>query len=714
MLRRPASKFFAPVWVVALCFITAWAAACELWADDAKKPQATAEVDIDPGVDISPSAASGSADTAAAAVSAAKSSDSNAEASSDTNADIAPTTQPANSQPVAPQPEFAFEQATSVLRAACADCHADGADEGGLALELLWDSEDSLKSQYERWQTIRQRINDRTMPPMDSEPLVDQEREAIVHWIEQASLEQLCGDATTAGPPLLRRLAKHEYSNSIRDLLNVHFDAGQALPEESAGGQGFTNAAETLIISPIHAEKYLQAAVDALDYAARNEGTRKRLLAVRPDASMSQEQAARENIQRLANRAFRRPVSVQEIDRLVELYRASVQDGLSWDEAVLYAMRGVLISPSFLFIAEASPPEPGVVVPLTDHELATRLSYFLWASIPDDELRRVADEGKLNNDEELKRQTLRMIAARGTHLLDSLEQFVGSWLGTADVGRSKRVDRQRHRWMEDPHVAALRNQPIYVMHSIMQENESLLALIDADWTFLNDELIRVYKIKKDRIQERLVQQLVRVKLPDEYRYRGGLLGMGGVYVVSSYPGRSSPVLRGAWILEKILGVELPPPPPGIPPLDESPSAAQAQTMRQRFELHRQDPTCASCHNRIDPIGFALENFDEVGVWRERDEGGTIDPLAVLLDGTQIDGVAGLKQHLMQHKDTFIRVLSRKMLGYAVGRSLQPTDLCTVEAIVQRLRDHDYRAQELMLGIVTSDTFRKKIVREVDP
>src|SRR5690606_1670077 len=150
-------------------------------------------------------------------------------------------------------------------------------------------------------------------------------------------------------------------------------------------------------------------------------------------------------------------------DRLLGLYQATMRDGLSWSEAVLYAMRGVLISPNFLFIAEASPAEPDVAVPITDHELAVRLSYFLWASTPDAELRRVADEGKLQDDEELKRQTLRMIGARGTHLLDSLEQFVGSWLGTADVGRSKKVDRERHRWMEDPHVAALRNQPIYAM-----------------------------------------------------------------------------------------------------------------------------------------------------------------------------------------------------------------------------------------------------------
>ncbi|MEO8270215.1 MAG: DUF1588 domain-containing protein [Aureliella sp.] len=614
-------------------------------------------------------------------------------------------------QTISPQPEFSFEQATTLLRVRCGDCHADGAEEGEFALDRVFESENSLKTEYQRWQTIRQRIQEQTMPPADCEQLDASDRTAVVAWIERATLEQLCAGGLSAGPPLLRRLAKHEYSNTIRDLLDVHFDAGQGLPDDTAGGEGFTNAAETLTISPIHAEKYLQAAVDALDYASHNEGTRKKLLSVRPGESKSEEQAARENLRNLAERAFRHPVGTGEIDRFVNLYQSAKQDELSWDEAVLYAMRAILVSPNFLFIAESSPPEPNQAVPLSDHELAVRLSYFLWASSPDDELRRVADEGKLNNDEELKRQTLRLISKRGTHLQDSLEQFIGSWLGTADLGRSKKVDRERHRWVEDPHVAALRNQPVYAMESIMQENESLLTLIDADWTFLNDELARVYKIKKDQVEGEFVQRLNRVKLPETLRYRGGLLGMGGVYVVSSYPSRSSPVLRGAWVLEKMLGVELPAPPPDIPALDESKSAAESQTLRQRFEIHRQDAVCATCHDRIDPIGFALENFDELGVWRDRDEGGTIDPVAVLAGDQVIDGVAGLKAYMMTQKDTFVHVLCRKMLGYALGRSLQPSDLCTVEAIAQRLKDNDYRAQELVLGIVTSDPFRKKMVIE---
>jgi hypothetical protein len=605
--------------------------------------------------------------------------------------------------------DFDFKQATETLTQACGDCHANGAHEGEFSLDGILQSDRSLKDHFERWQKVRERINDRSMPPADVQPMEADARDGLVQWIATASVDAVCEDGPKAGPPLLRRLAKYEYSNTIRDLLDVHFDVGQGLPEDTAGGEGFANAAETLIISPIHAEKYLQAAVDALDYALKNESTRERLLSTRPSETKEEATAAGENIRRLADRAFRRPVEDVEVEKLVQLFQQARDDGLSFDEAVLYAMRGVLISPSFLFIAEAPPKQVGVEEFLSDHELATRLSYFLWASTPDKQLRKLADEGKLSDSEVLKKEVLRMISERGTHLQDSMENFMGSWLGTADLGRSKKIDRQRHSWVDDPDVAALRNQPVYAMESILQENDSLLSLIDADWTFLNDELVRVYKLQKKKIEGDFVQRLKRVKLPEEYRYRGGLLGMGGVYVVSSYPRRSSPVLRGAWVLEKMLGVELPPPPPDVPSLEETEGSKEPQTLRQRLELHRQDAGCASCHNRIDPIGFAMENFDEIGRWRDNDEGGPIDAVAELPGGVQLDGLAGLKQHLLTEKQTFVRNLTRKMLGYALGRSLQPSDLCTVELIVKRLEENDYRAQELVLGIVMSEPFRKKTI-----
>lgn len=602
-----------------------------------------------------------------------------------------------------------FAQATSALSQACSDCHSADAEEGGFSLEELADAQ-SLSDHFERWQRVRQRIADHSMPPADSAPLDAATRDQLDAWIHSASLAAVCGSGPAAGPPMLRRMTRYEYANTIRDLLNIHFDASQGLPEDGAGGEGFSNAAETLTISPIHAEKYLQAAIDALDYAARDESARGTLL-VPVGAEGDEDAAASESLKRLAERAFRRAVRDADLEPWKKLYRDARSDGLEFDQAVFYAMRAILISAEFLFLTEAAPAQIGTAEPLTDHELATRLSYFLWASTPDDDLRKAADQGQLQDSEELAKQTLRLIKARGTHLQDSLEQFIGQWLGTADVGRSKQVDPQRHGWIEEPHVEALRKQPVVAFESILQENDSLLDLIDCDWTCLNDDLVRVYGLKKGRIEGKFVQRLVRVPLPEEYRYRAGLLGMGGVMVTSSYPRRSSPVLRGAWVLEKLLGVQLPAPPPSVPSLNDSSPAAEAMTLRQRLLEHRADPACATCHDRIDPLGFALENFDELGRWRDKDEGGSIDPVARLADGTEIDGIDGLKQWLLAKKTLFLTQLTRKMLGYALGRALRPTDLCAVESIVKQVEADEYRSQTLVLGIVSSTPFRMKAVQQ---
>jgi hypothetical protein len=474
-----------------------------------------------------------------------------------------------------------------------------------------------------------------------------------------------------------------------------------------AGGEGFDNATETLTISPIHAEKYVEAAGDALTYAASDSDSRGLLLPHRASESSKEFEAARADLLEFANRAFRRPVDAEELEPYVRLYQDAEADGLNFEQAVFYAMRGVLSSPQFLFLAEKAPGAADAAEPLTDWELATRLSYFLWASMPDRELREAADAGRLSDPEELRRQTLRMLD-EGTHLNDSMVEFVGQWLGTADLGRSKEVDAERHKSVKEDHVAAMRNQPVYIVESVIRTNGSLLELIDSDWTFLCDELVHQYRLEKDKLKaKKISQHLVRVTLPDEYRRQSGLLGCGGVMAVTAYPRRTSPVLRGVWVLDKMLGVKLPPPPPNVPPLDQPGETADEETVRERLERHREDPACATCHSRIDPIGFALENFDEIGRWREHDDSGDIDAVAVLPGGRELDGLSGLKQYLLENKDQFARHLTEKMLGYALSRGLRASDRATVELIVERLRAHDYKAQELVLGIVTSEPFRLK-------
>jgi Protein of unknown function (DUF1588)/Protein of unknown function (DUF1592)/Protein of unknown function (DUF1587)/Protein of unknown function (DUF1585)/Protein of unknown function (DUF1595)/Planctomycete cytochrome C len=616
----------------------------------------------------------------------------------------APAKEPAES--AASVMAFDFVTATEFMSDRCADCHGGDEHEGEFRLDTIG-SEESLSEHFKLWNRIRTRVADGSMPPSEAEPLTQAERESLAGWIEGASLDCICGQSPPVGPAVTRRMTRIEYANTIRDLLGVHFNAAATLPEDMAGGEGFTNAAETLIISPIHAERFLDAATEALSYATSDSRSRSLLFPVQPGDNLPPVSAARENVRRLANRAFRRPVGDDELAVWFRVCDRLIADGATHEVAAAQAMKGILISPQFLFLAEVAPVRPGTPEALTDHELATRLSYFLWTSMPDDKLRSDADAGRLREPAVLKSHVERMISQRGTHLRDSMGEFVGQWLGTADLGVSRQVDRAKHPEMTDPHVAGLRNQPVYYFEELLKTNESLLQLIDSDWTFLNNELCRVYRINQGKLGKKFVQNLVRVPLPEAYRNRGGILAMGGVHAVASYPRRSSPVLRGTWVLERLLGVELPPPPADVPALDDSAKVVAAQTLRQRFEQHRSNPACATCHDRIDPIGFALENFDEIGRWRDKDDGGPIDAVAITSDGRTIEGIDGLKSWLLDHRRKFLTQLTRKMLGYALGRSLNPTDLCTVRDVVERLENEDYKAQTLVLGIVESDVFRMK-------
>lgn len=602
-----------------------------------------------------------------------------------------------------------FAAAMETFELHCGGCHGDAEGEGGFSLEALADPA-SLKDAPREWIRLRHRLADGSMPPRDAEPLALAERKQLVVWLDGEVRESLCQAGESAGPAMFRRLTAYEYSNTMRDLLAVHFQAGRSLPQDIAGGEGFDNAAETLGISPIYAEKFLEAATAALDYAASNAESRELLVASRPSETLDERGAAEANLHALANRAFRRPVATEELAPYVTLFVDARADGLDFEQATFYAMRGVLTSPQFLFLNEAAPPSAAAAEPLDGWELATRLSYFLWTSMPDAALREAADAGLLSDPQQVRDQVKRMLG-EGTHLNDSLVQFVGQWLGTADLGSTKQIDAVRHPWVKDNHVSALRNQPVYVFESLLRENGSLLELIDADWTFLNEELVTIYGMDRAKLgKQEILQQLVRVPLPDEYRFRGGLVASGGVLARTSYPQRSSAVLRGVWVWDKMLGVTLPPPPPSVPALAEGGAAGQVESQRARLNRHRADPTCAACHDRIDPIGFALENFDEIGRWRDTDEGAKVDAVAELGGGIMIEGLEGLKAYLLENKDQFVRHLTEKMLGYALARGLEPGDRPTVEAIVARLRANDYRAQELVLGIVESKPFRFKGAR----
>ena len=581
----------------------------------------------------------------------------------------------------------------------CLECHSGEKPKASLDLSRF-DSMDKILSEALLWDDILIQLSQGDMPPKEADLPTLNERSEFINRVESSLQKAACQSGPHAGPAVLRRLNRAEYSASVRDLLDIHFDAGEALPSDGSGGEGFDNASETLFISPIHAEKYMDAARVAVEYAFADPRSLRRFLVAEPDEKTSPEVAARRVIEDFLPRAFRRSIPESEILEYLALFHAAYKADPSFMVAIRLTLQAVLISPKFLFIAE-EPNFDSKPHKVTDHELASRLSYFLWGSLPDDELLKAADEGNLSDSRILQEQFKRMLGSQNSRKVRNFSQnFVEQWLGTRALGREFKPDKSI-RGYDSELEGGMKYEPVFFFHEILTENRSLLDLLKADYTYVNRRLARHYRIKGE-----FREQPKRVQLTDENR-RGGLLSMAAVLAVSSYPHRTSPVLRGKWILQTILGDPPPPPPPNVPELEESASSVSSESLRQRLELHRQNVACAQCHDRIDPLGFGLENYGVLGRWRDKYEGHTVDARGALPDGTTFSGPAELKLALLGRKDQFVRHLTKKMLGYALGRGLTYYDYCAVNSIVDKLRANDYRSHHLLFGIIQSVPFRFK-------
>jgi hypothetical protein len=591
--------------------------------------------------------------------------------------------------------EFSFDQAQAMLKTYCYACHQGKTASAGLDLAGL--SPDRNLDRSRDWSRVAARVRDGEMPPKGAPAPAMEQRDALVGWIEHTLRTAACADGVSPLPPPVRRLNRNEYSASIRDLLNIHFNAGHALPADGAGGEGFDNAAETLFLSPMHAEKYLEAARQALEYGSKDPRARAVFLAAEPGEETTPEQAARKILEAFLPRAFRRPASPEDVERYLALFRTAQKRGDSYTDAVLFALQAVLISPHFLFRTEEPNPEPGPR-PVGDYDMASRLSYFLWGTMPDAELLELAALGRLREPQILKEQAVRML--RDAKSREFAEHFVEQWLGTRELGRDIKPDAKQFPEYYDAEIqAGIRYEPILFFQEILAENYSLLNLLDSRFTVVPNKLARFYGFDSKGLR----QQPRHFDLPAD-THRGGLLGMSAVLAVSSYPHRTSPVLRGKWILDAILGTPPPPPPPDVPELPEHAGATPA-TLRERLMEHRKNPTCGGCHNRIDPLGFGLENYDVLGRWRSEDGGKPIDSRGELPDGTVFEGPRELKAALFQRKELFVRNLTTKLLGYALGRGLTREDACTVDRIVEQLKKHEYSAHTLIQEIVLSVPFR---------
>jgi hypothetical protein len=593
---------------------------------------------------------------------------------------------------------YTFENAQAFLSTYCKTCHQGKSPAGGFDVQRVGTPASLVEDS--KWTALSSRVRNREMPPKGAPaPNLDQ-REEFTKWVGAALQSQACFGGIVPGPAPIRRLNRDEYTATLQNLLDLHMDIGQALPADGAGGEGFDNAAEALFLSPLHSEKYLEAAKLAMDAASKEFKSRQRILVARPGPGVSPAQAAREILKSFLPRAFRRPVTETDIAPYLELFRARQKQGQSFESAIFFALRGALISPLFLFRTEPANNTPEVR-PLDQYSLASRLSYFLWSTMPEPLLFDLAEEGKLNQPEVLKALVQRMLGDERSVLF--FERFVGQWLRTKELGANKVPDAKMFPTYANEELRSdIRYQPVLFFREVVSQNLSLLNLLDSKYTIGTRYLAELYK--EEKFPKKPGQQPQWLELPRDSN-RGGLLGMAAVLAVSSYPHRTSPVLRGAWILESLLGTPPPPPPPVVPALVEDHAGAAPTSVRERLTQHRADPVCASCHSRIDPLGFALENFDALGGWRDQDGGKPVDSSAELADGTKFRGPAGLKAYLLERKDLFVRNLASKMLGYALGRGLRLQDSCVVDNIVAEVKDNGYSARTLIEAIVLSVPFR---------
>ena len=707
------------------------------------------------------------------------------------------------------------------LKTHCFGCHGAGKGKPRADLSFAKFTDDaSVVADRKLWDTVRQMLQSREMPPKERPQPKAEEIDAVTDAI-QAVFDR--ADATAkpnAGRVTMRRLNRTEYNNTIRDLVGVTFQPADDFPADDVG-YGFDNIGDVLTVSPLLLEKYLSAAEAILDeaiviadlpkltkqkfdslrtgstatagelgkvvsfeageYRVRltvggeragaeplkvmlrvlgedvkpfdvtatadkpevvevklrvKPGTgrvgvallnpdpdkkrvlhlkgvevegpfdpppleypevHKRLMAHTP--GLPPREAAREIVTRFATRAFRRPVKADEVEKCLSLYDAAEKKGQRFEVRVRAALYRVLVSPHFIFRVELDPPDlpPGTTYQIGEYELASRLSYFLWNSMPDDELFSLAGQGKLRQN--LESQVRRMV--KDPKSKSFLHGFAEQWLTLRKLDLASPEPRLFPTFTSELREAMLQESLLF-FEAVVRDDRPIPDLLDADFTFVNEELARHYGIDGVKGSE-----FVRVKAPAN---RGGMLTHAGILTLASNATRTSPVKRGKFVLDQLLNTPPPPPPPDVPELEDQKELKG--TLRQQMEQHRANAVCASCHQRMDPIGFAFENFDAVGAWRDKDAGGgEIDASGVLPDGRKFDGPGGLKKLMRADKAAFVRCVAEKVLTYALGRGLEDYDRRAVNAVVQATNKADDRFSVLLTEIINSDPFQKRTTPE---
>jgi mono/diheme cytochrome c family protein len=431
--------------------------------------------------------------------------------------------------------------------------------------------------------------------------------------------------------------------------------------------------------------------------------SRRRILTCKA-SSRKDEICARTIVSNLVRRAYRRPMTEEDLQAPLTAYRGGAANG-GFEAGIEMALRSILMSPKFLFRIESQPPKVAVNTPyrVSDLDLASRLSFFLWSSIPDEELLNLAVKKTLSRPDVLQQQVKRMLADQRSQAL--VDNFAGQWLHIRNVAVHQPSPETLFHFDDNLRKAFEKETQLF-FESIMRENRSVLDLLDADYTYLNERLARHYGIEGVR-----GERFRRVALPPGSA-RGGLLGQGSILMATSYPNRTSPVIRGKWILENVFGAPPPPPPPNVPELKDERDPRKVLPMRERLAAHRANPACAGCHAQMDQLGFALENFDAIGEWRDiYTSGAKVDASAQLPDGSKFNGPAELRKVLLSHSDEFLTTMTEKLMVYALGRGLEATDAPAVRKIKRDATRANYKFEALIQGIVTSTPFTMRMAQD---
>ena len=622
-------------------------------------------------------------------------------------------------QPDDPRQKHFWKTVRPILREHCYSCHNGEDKKAGLNLER-YDFIISIVRDGERFHKVMEVVENGTMPPNIRPPMSEQDKDTLNFYINsylQKALEE-------KDPGLIypRRLNNAEYRYAITDLLGLEIPVDSIFPSDPSGGAGFDNQARVLYLSPLLLERYFETADHILETLSLNqEAWRDKVPAFQyslldrlrifwshiwqgKDVSLEKPlQKAEEILFPFATLAYRRFLGPDDKatlkDFFAKVYRETPKKSEKFDTAIKESLKLILVSHHFLYRQESDPQMEGAYE-ISGFELASRLSFFLWSSLPDQQLLDVAYTENLHDPAVLEREVLRMLE-------DPKAQRLGARFATQWLELSKLRDPA---FQIDPEVypeyspllrdLMLKEVEMYFNH-VLLERENFLDLLDSDYSFLNRELAQHYGIEGVENEEMFQVQFASDR-------RGGVLGMGGVLTATSLPTRTSPVLRGKWVLEQILGTPAPPPPPNVPELEASHDSTQGpQTLRMLLEKHRADPACSGCHKVMDPIGLGLENFDGIGRWRESYESEPIDPSGVLKSGESFEGPAELRQILLSKKEDFAKNFSKKMLSFALGRSLAFKDSPTINHLQNTLLDTDFNSKSFILELVKSYPFRYK-------